>query len=77
MNRMTLKARVGKDGILQVTLPVGVADANREVQVTVEPTSTPEVSQDDWHAWLNSTAGAWQGEFERPEQGELETRDPL
>ena len=70
MNRMVLKARVGNDGILQVTFPFGVADANREVQVTIEP--TPEISEEDWHAWLGSTAGAWQGEFERPEQGEYQ-----
>jgi hypothetical protein len=77
MNRMILKTRVGTDGILQVTLPVGVADANREVQVTIEPASTAEISQEEWHAWLGATAGAWQGDFERPEQGDYEQRDSL
>ena len=78
MNRMIVKSRVGKDGVLHVNVPIGVADANREVQVTIEPTEAPETrSRQDYLDFLQATAGAWQGEFVRPEQGEYEVRDSL
>jgi hypothetical protein len=35
MTRMTLNVRVGANGVLHV--PLGLAEANREVRVTVEP----------------------------------------
>ncbi len=34
MNRMILKSRVGTDGVLHVDIPIGVAEAGREVQIT-------------------------------------------
>ncbi len=35
MTRMILSARIGADGVLHV--PLGQAEANREVRVTIEP----------------------------------------
>jgi hypothetical protein len=76
MNRLTLSARVGADGVLHV--PLGHAEANREVRVTIEPTGSPAPhSTQDYLDFLKRTAGAWQGDFERPEQGPYETRDPM
>jgi hypothetical protein len=77
MNRIVVKARVGSNGILQVALPVGPADADREVQITVEPVGPAALSPDEWRRGILETAGKWQGEFERPEQGEYEQREPL
>lgn len=37
MNRMLIKAKVGSDGSLHLDLPLGVEEAGKEVQVTVEP----------------------------------------
>ena len=37
MNRIVVKSRVGSDGVLHLHLPVGQAEADKEVQVTVEP----------------------------------------
>ncbi len=37
MNRMVVKARVGSDGSLHLDLPLGMKEAGKEVQVTVEP----------------------------------------
>ena len=37
MNRMIVKSRIGADGVLNVTVPVGSNEANREVLVTIEP----------------------------------------
>jgi hypothetical protein len=77
MNRIVVKSRVGSNGILQLALPVGPADADREVQITVEPVGPPALSPDEWRRRILETAGKWQGEFERPEQGEYEQREPL
>ena len=78
MNRMIVKSRVGPDGVLNVSIPFGAADANCEVQMTIEPSGSPGVrSRQDYLDFLKATAGAWQGEFERPEQGDYEVRDPL
>ncbi len=76
MTRMTLSARVGADGVLHV--PLGEKEANREVRVTIEPATSPALqSRQDYLAFLQATAGAWQGDFERPEQGLYEMRDPM
>ncbi len=37
MNRMVVKARVSSDGSLRLDLPLGMEEADKEVQVTVEP----------------------------------------
>jgi hypothetical protein len=62
---------------LHLALPVGLSEADTEVQVTVEPVAPASVSQDEWRKMILSTAGKWQGEFERPEQGAYEEREPL
>ncbi len=36
MNRVVVRARVSGDGVLQLQLPIGKSEANKEVQVTVE-----------------------------------------
>lgn len=77
MNRMILKSRVGTDGVLHVDIPIGAAEAGREVQITVEPDGAPSKTQREYWDFLAATAGAWQGGFERPDQGQFEERDPL
>ena len=78
MNRMVVKSRVGSDGVLHLALPVGVEEADKEVQITVEPMPPKKaMTQEEWEAWVDSMAGSWQGDFERPPQGEFEERDPL
>ena len=37
MNRMVLHSRVGADGVLHLTVPIGKEDADREVRVTHRP----------------------------------------
>jgi hypothetical protein len=48
------------------------------VRVTVEavgPRQQTSDEQEEWRQFVLSTAGAWQGDLERPEQGEYEVRD--
>ena len=53
--------RVGPDGTLSVTIPIGKDAANQDVKVTIEPLhetkrlpSTPE----EWKEFVQSTAGS-------------------
>lgn len=76
MNRMVLHSRVGADGILQLTAPIGEAEADREVQVTIDPVGPPPMTQDEWRQFIQSTAGTiTDPSFVRLEQGEYERRD--
>ena len=79
MDRMVVKSRVGGDGVLHLTLPVGVEEANKEVQITVEPlTPQKAMTQEEWEAWVDATAGSIPDPtFMRHPQGELEERDPF
>jgi hypothetical protein len=52
-------------------------EANREVQITVEEVPPAPMSQEEWQQLVLSTGGKWQGEFQRPEQGDYERREPL
>ena len=78
MTRMTLSGRVSPDGVLRVNVPVGMSEADQQVRITVEP-ATPKqtMTQTEWAAWVDAMAGTWQGDFQRPPQGELQERDPL
>jgi hypothetical protein len=78
MHRIVVKSKVNHDGTLHLLLPMGLAEADKEVQVTVEPcvAKTP-MTQEEWQAWVDSMAGTWQGDFERPPQRAYEEREPL
>ena len=78
MNRIVVKSKVSNDGILHLSVPVGLEEADQEVQVTVEPVALKKpMTQEEWRAWVDSMAGTWQGDFERPPQGGYEEREPL
>ena len=72
--RRELTAQVGADGVLNLTVPLGPECANQTVRVVVE--AVPTMSQEEWHRFVTSIAGQWQGDFER-DQGEHQERDPL
>lgn len=77
MNRIIITSRVDSAGVLQLSLPVGAANADQLVQVTVEPALQSEISPAEWRQRILDSAGKWAGDFERPEQGEFEQREPL
>jgi hypothetical protein len=37
MNQIRLRSRIDPDGVLRLDVPVGPADADRDVQITIEP----------------------------------------
>lgn len=73
MTRTVITSRVGQDGTLNVSVPLGSQEANREVTVTIEPVQSTPNEQADYRHWLDSIAGRWQGGFERLPQGTFET----
>jgi len=78
MTRIVLDRRVSNDGFLQLNIPLGTAEAGREVRVTVESVAPNKtMTADEWRSGILATSGGWQGEFEPPQIGELEEREPL
>lgn len=79
MSRMVVHSRVGADGVLQLCVPIGQENAHREVEVTIDVAGTrsDQTAAEEWRQFVLATAGAWQGDLQRPEQGEYETRDEL
>lgn len=80
MDRIVIHSRVGADGVLRLNVPLGTEAADGDVEVTIDPVRTAlqkTADQEEWTQFVLSTAGAWQGDLERPEQGEYEERDEL
>ena len=81
MTRIIVNSKVGADGVLRVTVPVGASDANRDVQVTIEAASPPSAASmtpEQWRHFVLSTAGnVTDPTFVRHEQGEYERREDL
>ena len=75
--KLTVLSRVDADGVLRVAVPVGNAEAERDMQVTVESLPPNGDSQVDYLAWLDRSAGAWRGDFEPMPQGNFEARDAM
>jgi len=77
--KATINTRVSPDGVLRMELPLGAAEADKEVHVTVESIKTkPTMTQAEWAAWVESMAGSIKDPtFRRHEQGEFEKRGEL
>jgi hypothetical protein len=75
---MIVHSRVGPDGVLQLSVPIGKADADREVQVTIDPVPSPSMTQEEWREFVLATAGSiTDPTFVRHGQGEYERREKL
>jgi hypothetical protein len=76
MNRMIIKSRIGKDGVLHMNVPVSPADADREVQIIIEPVESAAMTPEEWRNFILATAGSiTDPTFVRHEQGEFEDRE--
>ena len=81
MTHIEIRSRVGPDGVLRLAVPVGAAEANREVKITVESleetAAQSRLSPEQWKQFIEETAGCWKGDpLVRPAQGEFENREP-
>ncbi len=80
--KQVLTTRVGEDGVLTVTVPLGMRGANQTVRVTVETvqetTGPAPAARAAWLRFLERTGGSiTDPTFERQSQGAYEERDPL
>ncbi len=79
MTRIIVNSKVGADGVLRVTIPLGAGDANRDVQVTIEAASPPSAvprTPEQWRHFVLSTAGSVADPtFVRHEQGDYERHE--
>ncbi len=75
MNPFESEHVLDAEGVLHLDLPVGASEAGRKVRVTVTLLPRP-MSQEEYEAWVDSMAGSWQGDFERPPQCRHEAREP-
>ena len=76
MNRVTIRSRVNSDGVVRVDVPVGIAEIDREVEVTIEPVAQAAMGQSEWKEFIAATAGCISDPtFVRHEQGEYEHRE--
>jgi hypothetical protein len=60
MGTIQIQSRVGKDGVLSLEVPLGSAEANTDVIVTIRPTepaSTPPPVE-AWHEFVQHTYGS-------------------
>ena len=75
MKTLHFRQKSGANGKLSLDIPVGMADAECDIMVVVEPSVAPA----EWLPgfWEQLFRG-WQGEpLTRPPQGDFESRDRL
>ena len=53
------------------------AELDAEIREEWEQVRPAAISPEEWRRGIRETAGKWQGELERPDQGEYEQREPL
>lgn len=82
MRTYQIKARSGGDGTLHLQLACGLADAEIDVIVIMEPSAAngtgARLDRDEWRRFVAETAGSIQDStFVRHPQGEYDEREPL
>jgi hypothetical protein len=74
-------SRVGSDGVLKLSVPLGAQDANRDVVVTIESLSSANqvpLFETSWQDFLDQTYGSCSGfGLVRAPQGEFELRESI
>ncbi len=78
MTRIVLNSRVGSDGILQLTIPIGKAEADREVQITIDPLGPPPMTREEWRHFIQPTVvSITDASSMRREKDEYERREEV
>ena len=80
LQMLQVHSRVGKDGILNLAVPLGIEDADKDVLITIQPLPTGSVSgtQKPWPQFLDETYGSCAKlDLQRGPQGDYEKREAL
>ncbi|HZU38054.1 MAG TPA: hypothetical protein VFA18_19185 [Gemmataceae bacterium] len=77
MSSIVLHSRSGPDSKLHLEVPVDRPNTEFEVEVVIRPKAKSATTQAEYTARVEGLAGTWQGDFERPPQGEFEQRESL
>jgi hypothetical protein len=59
MTRIVVKSKVGSDGVLRLDLQVGKSEAEKDVQVTVEPPPTKSATMQADDLLKSGLIGLW------------------
>jgi hypothetical protein len=74
-------SRVGEDGVLNLRVDLGQAEAKKEVVVTIKPARSDmpvDAASLSWQEFIERTYGSCAGlDVERHDQGVLEQREPM
>ncbi len=80
MRTLHVQSQSGSDGVLHLDIPVEEPNADYDIVVVLHPRSAVSMATAEDRGWaagfLESTAGAWQGEFVR-DQGQFEEHEEL
>jgi hypothetical protein len=86
MKSIQLKSSVGKDGILNIQIPVDMPEQEIEILLVIQPIHKQTEKQyqpleklkKGWpDNFFENVVGAWSGDLIRPSQGDLEIREEL
>jgi hypothetical protein len=80
MQTIQTMSHVGPDGVLNLSVPVQVANADVQITMVVETVvaSPDDKDREEWQRFVAETAGSIQDPtFFRHEQGEYEIREPM
>ena len=77
---LCFRSTTGADGVLHIDVPTGFPETEIEGRLVMNPvsgeSSNHEASGTSWpEGFFEATAGRWQGELERGEQGKFDQRD--
>lgn len=78
METITLRSRVGADGLLKLQVPVNLTNTDLEVVLIVQPVASASQGLGWPPGFFEEVAGGWQGELlVREDQGQYEVREDL
>ena len=71
MEPLTIHAQTGHDGVLQIDVPVGIADVDCEIVVTIPAPAPKPMTTEEWRQFVDQTAGSLAADpIERLPQGD-------
>lgn len=74
MKTISMKKHIGKDGMLNISIPVNVKETDLDIVVIIESKKTKH----NWDDFFDQTYGCFkENELSRPDQGNYPQRDSI